>query len=88
LVGLVLRLVVLDPKGQVRAGPGEVTFEVQADTLLYQIVGRHSEPHEAGPPERPVLEVAMDYDRTRRPTKDALRARAAVQSPARSRRTW
>jgi hypothetical protein len=52
---------------------------VQGDTLLYQVIGRHSGPHKAGPQEKPVLEVAMDYDRTRRPTKDALRARAAVK---------
>jgi hypothetical protein len=79
LVGLVLRLVVRDPKGQVRACPDEVTFEVPGDTMLYQAVGRHFGPHEAGPPERPVLEVAMGYDRTRLPTKDVLRARAAVK---------
>jgi hypothetical protein len=80
LVRLVLRHVILDPEGRVRTGPGEVTVEVKGETsLLYQVVGRHSEMHTAGPQEKPVLEVAMGCDRTRPSTADALRARAAVK---------
>jgi len=63
----------------VRACPDEVTVEVPGDTLLYQAVGRPFEPHRAGPQERPVLEVAIDYDRTRLSAADALRARATVK---------
>jgi hypothetical protein len=63
----------------VRAGPGEVAVEVEGETMLYQVVGRHFGTHGAGPPEKPVLEVAMGYDRTRRPTKDALRAKVTVK---------
>jgi len=33
----------------VRPGPDEVSVEVQVDTMLYQVVGRPSEPHQAGP---------------------------------------
>jgi hypothetical protein len=79
LVRLVLRLVVLGPKGHARPGPDEVTVGVPGDTLLYQAVGRHFEPHSAEAQEKPVLEVAMGYDRTRLSTADALRAKAAVR---------
>jgi hypothetical protein len=63
----------------VRAGPGEVSVEVQGDTMKYQAVGRHSEPHKAGPPEKPVQKVAMDYHRPRLSTADVLRAKATVK---------
>ena len=54
-----------DPKGHVRAGSDEATVEVRGETgLMYQVVGRHFVPHKAGPPEKPVLEVVMGYDRT------------------------
>jgi hypothetical protein len=46
---------------------------VQGDTMLCQAVGRHFEPHEAGPQERPVLELAMGYGRTSLSTADAVR---------------
>ena len=46
---------------------------------MCQVVGRHSEPHKAGPPEKPVLEVVMDYDRTSLSTADLLRAKATVK---------
>jgi hypothetical protein len=57
-----------------------VTVEVKGETgLMYQVVGRHFVPHKAEPPERPVLEVVMGYDRTSLSTKDVLRARATVK---------
>jgi hypothetical protein len=66
-------------KDHVRAGPDEVTVEVRGDTMLYQAVGRHSEPHRAGPQQNPVPEAVMDYDRTSLSTADALRARVTVK---------
>jgi hypothetical protein len=62
--------------GHVRPGPNEVSGETG---LMYQVVGRHFVPHKAGPPEKPVLEVVMGYDRTSLSTADQLRARAAVK---------
>ena len=69
-----------DPKYHVRAGPNEVAVEVKGESgLLYQGVGRHSEPFKAGPPTSPVLDVVMDYDRTSLSTRDVLRAKATVK---------
>jgi hypothetical protein len=47
--------------------------------LLYQVVGGHFEPYKAEPPEKPVLEVVMENDRTSLSTADALRAKATVR---------
>jgi hypothetical protein len=69
-----------DLTGHVRPGPSEVAVEVRGETgLLCQAVGRHSEPHRAGPEERPVPEVATGCGRARPSTAGALRARAAVK---------
>ena len=47
---------------------------------MYQIVGRHFEPwQEAEPPKKPVLDVAVDYDRTKLSTADLLRAKATLK---------
>ena len=68
-----------DLMDHVRTGPNEVTVEVKGETgLLYPVVGRHFEPHKAGPPAKPVREVAMSYVRTRLSPADQLRAKAAV----------
>jgi hypothetical protein len=78
-----------DLAGHVRTGPNEVTVEVRNEMdLLCQAVGRHFEPHKAGPPAKPVLEAVMGYGRTRLSTADALRARAAVKYAGRGPRTW
>jgi hypothetical protein len=68
-----------DLAGDVRTGPNEVTVEVKGETSLMYQVGRHSEPHKAGPPEKPVQKVAMNYHRTRLSTADVLRAKATVK---------
>jgi hypothetical protein len=43
------------------------------------VAARPFEPHKAGPQERPVLDVVMDYDRISLSTKDVLRAKATVK---------
>jgi hypothetical protein len=60
--------------------PNEFIVEAQGVTgLMYQAVGRHFEPHKAGPQQKPVLEVAKGYDRTRLSTADLLRAKLTVK---------
>src|SRR5260370_9146396 len=67
-----------DLKELTRAGENQVEIQLTGSTnLMYQIVGRHYEPWKvqpgiAGRP--PVLEVAVDYDRTSLSTADPLRA--------------
>jgi hypothetical protein len=68
-----------DLAGHVRPGSDEVSIEAQGDTMLYQAVGRHFELHRAEAQERPVLEVAMGYDRTRLSAADVLWAKAAAK---------
>ena len=78
-VGGPLGLQQFNLKDHVRTGPNETTIEVRGETnLLYQAVGRHFEPYKAGPPAKPVREVAMSYVRTRLSPADQLRAKAAV----------
>jgi hypothetical protein len=65
------------------AGPGrnDVEIEVQGETnLMYQIVGRYYEPwSRQPPPEKPTLDVSVEYDRTSLSTKDLLRAKATLK---------
>jgi hypothetical protein len=69
-----------DLKEFTQVGRNEVTIDVQGKTnLMYQIVGRHFEPWRKAPEtEKPVLEVAVEYDRTSLTTSDLLRAKATV----------
>jgi uncharacterized protein YfaS (alpha-2-macroglobulin family) len=74
----VMRL--FDLKEHTRAGENEVTLEVKGDTgLMYQVVGRHYEPWSKAPPAEPVLDVRVDYDRTKLSTADLLRAKATLK---------
>jgi hypothetical protein len=68
-----------DLAGHVRPGSDEVSIEARGDTMLYQAVSRHFELHRAEAQERPVLEVAMGYDRTSLSAADVLRAKAAAK---------
>ena len=62
--GDVLQL--FDLKEHTRVGRNEVTIEVKGETnLMYQVVGRHFEPWKAEDKKKPVLDVVVDYDRTR-----------------------
>jgi hypothetical protein len=63
-----------------RPGANDVTLEVQGETnLMYQVVGRHFEPYRPEPPKKPLMEVAVDYDRTKLSTADLLRAKATLK---------
>ena len=75
-------LQVFDLTSRLKSGKNEVTIEVDAKTgLLYQIVGRHFEPHkkQVAPATKPILEVSMDYDRTKLTTADLLKATATMK---------
>ncbi len=71
---------VFDLKEFVRPGANEVTLDVKGETgAMYQIVGRHYEPWAKEPPAKPLLEVAVDYDRTHLSTADVLEATAVLK---------
>ena len=70
---------VFDLKEFVRPGANEVTLDVKGETgAMYQIVGRHYEPWAKEAPAQPLLEVAVDYDRTHLSTADQLEATAVL----------
>jgi hypothetical protein len=70
-----------DLKAFTQAGKNEVTIEAAGETnLMYQIVGRHYESWQRHPaPAKPVIEVSVDYDRTKLSTKDMLKAKATLR---------
>jgi len=68
-----------DLSGKLQAGANDVTIEVKGETnLMYQVVGRHFEPHKADL-DKPVLAVDVEYDRTKLSTADLLKAKATVR---------
>ena len=71
---------VFDLKDFVHAGPNEVSIDVKGETgAMYQIVARHYEPWVKEPAQKPLLEVSVDYDRTRLSTADLLEATATLK---------
>ena len=63
-----------------RAGVHNVTIEVKGETnLMYQVVARHFEPWGEQKSEKPLFDVAVDYDRTRLQTSDLLKATARLK---------
>ncbi len=70
-----------DLKGFKTAGANQVQIEVNGETnLMYQIVSRHFEPWQKQPePEKPAIDVKVEYDRTRLSTKDMLKAKATLK---------
>jgi hypothetical protein len=70
-----------DLKDRIRVGRNDVEIEVQGETnLMYQVVGRYFEPWQQRPvAQKPVLEVAVEYDRKSLSTADLLRAKATLQ---------
>jgi hypothetical protein len=63
-----------------RPGRNEVTLNVRGETALaYQVLGRHFLPWTERPPAEPLLELAVNYDRTRLSTRDRLRATATLK---------
>jgi len=73
-------LQLFDLKEYTKTGRNEVTVAVKGDTtMMYQVVGRHFEPWKKEPPKAPVLDVVVDYDRTKLSTANLLRARATLK---------
>jgi hypothetical protein len=69
-----------DLKEYLQPGANDVTIETKGETnLVYQVVGRHFEPWKQGPAEKPLMDVAVDYDRTELTTADVLRAKARLK---------
>ncbi|MCI0459090.1 MAG: hypothetical protein L0Z62_19205 [Gemmataceae bacterium] len=70
-----------DLKEHTQVGPNRVEIEVKGETaLMYQIVGRHYEPWAKKPEtKKPVLDIRVDYDRTKLSTNDMLRAKATLK---------
>jgi hypothetical protein len=58
----------------------EVTLKVKGETnLMSPIVGRHFEPWRQEAPKKVLLEVAVEYDRTKLSTADLLRVKATLK---------
>jgi hypothetical protein len=70
-----------DLKEHLQAGDNEVSLVVKGETaLMYQVVGRVFLPRGKDKPEvKPIMEVGIDYDRTRLSTKDVLKATATLE---------
>jgi hypothetical protein len=69
-----------DLKEHTKVGANEVEIQVDGNTnMMYQIVGRHFEPWKKDAKPKPVLDVAVDYDRTELSTADLLRAKATLK---------
>jgi hypothetical protein len=74
----VMRL--FDLKELTKVGANEVEIEVKGDTnMMYQVVGRHFAPWGNQPVDRPVLDVGVEYDRTKLSTADLLKAKATLR---------
>jgi alkylhydroperoxidase/carboxymuconolactone decarboxylase family protein YurZ len=73
-------LQMFDLNEHVQAGANEVTVEVKGETgMMYQVVARHFEPWVTKEQKKPVLNVAVDYDRTKLATSDLLKAKATLK---------
>jgi hypothetical protein len=75
-------LQLFDLREHLKTGANEVSLEVKGETaLLYQVVGRHFEPHskKVADPVKPVWEVSVAYDRTKLTTADLLKAKATLR---------
>ncbi len=69
-----------DLKDQTKVGANEVSIEVKGETnLMYQIVCRHYEAWKPKSVDKPSLDVAVEYDRTKLSTADVLRAKATMK---------
>jgi hypothetical protein len=72
-----------DLKAFTKPGDNQVQIRVEGETsLMYQVVARHYAPWKKGPEvtkERPPLEVAVAYDRTKLATNDTITAKATLK---------
>ncbi len=62
-------------------GESDIAIEAKGETpLTYQVVARHFEPRRERPqPEKPILTVNVEYDRTTLSTADLLKAQATLR---------
>jgi hypothetical protein len=74
-------LQLFDLKDFTKVGDNPVEIRVEGNTnLMYQVVGRYFEPHaKQAAPSKPVLDITVDYDRTKLSTSDLLRAKATLK---------
>jgi hypothetical protein len=74
-------LQLFDLKEHLQAGDNEVSLLVKGETaLMYQVVGRHFVPRgKDRVVVEPLLEVGVEYDRTKLSTKDVLKATATLK---------
>jgi uncharacterized protein YfaS (alpha-2-macroglobulin family) len=73
-------LQLFDLKDATKVGVNEIEIKVQGETnLIYQIVGRYFEPWKQEAPAKPVIDVAVAYDRTELSTSDLLKAKATLK---------
>jgi hypothetical protein len=64
----------------VRPGANDLAIEVQGETgMMYQVVARHFEPWVTKEQKKPLLDVSVEYDRTKLSTADLLRAKATLK---------
>src|SRR5262249_20082192 len=64
----------------VQPGRSDVEIATTGETnMMYQIVGRYFEPWKQEPPEKPLLDVGVEYDRTKLSTADLLKAKATLR---------
>ena len=69
-----------DLKDATQVGANEVEIKVNGKTnLMYQVVGRHFAPWKPEAAVKPVIEVAVDYDRTELAAGDLLKAKATLK---------
>jgi hypothetical protein len=70
-----------DLKEFLKPGENEVTIAVEGETnLMYQVVGRHFEPWKKDDvAKKPLIDVSVDYDRTKLSTADLLKAKATLK---------
>jgi hypothetical protein len=70
-----------DLKEHTQVGRNDVEIVADGETsLMYQIVGRHYDPWKSlGEQPRQILDVKVEYDRTKLTTADLLRAKATVK---------
>jgi hypothetical protein len=70
-----------DLKEHTRVGKNEVELQVKGETnLMFQVVARHFQPWEKKAElDKPVLDVNVEYDRTRLSVSDLLRAKATLR---------
>ncbi len=71
-----------DLKEHTKPGANRVEIEVKGETaLMYQIVGRYYEPwkKDVVAQKKPVLDIKVEYDRTKLATSDMLKAKATLR---------